>query len=263
MTLVQGQDTLLLLLIFTLVLIFQKKNADFAVGCCLGLGLFRFHSVLPLVLVLLLMRKRNAVLGFMSIAVVLLLVSIGLVGWRTVVHYPEYVMHLEAVGAGGAIVPANMPTIHGLLDPIIRARLGNLGTTAFVGIVSAVLLFVAAYWPRNRQVNFDLHFSLVLVITVLVSYHAYAHDLSLLLLPQILVANYLLSHSISESVKLSIVVPMFLLFLSPLYVILWFRYSYMNLLGLVLLWWAWQLWREMSRQRAKTPLDSLELHGAR
>jgi hypothetical protein len=53
--------------------------------------------------------------------------------------------------------------------------------------------------------------------------------------------------------------PMFLLYLSPLYMLLWFYWQHLNLLGLVLLWWTWALWREIRQQSKAT---SAELPGA-
>src|SRR5512143_2782927 len=44
--LLQGQDSIPLLLLFSLAYIALRKNQQFAAGCWLGLGLFRFHLVL-------------------------------------------------------------------------------------------------------------------------------------------------------------------------------------------------------------------------
>ena len=265
MTLIQGQDSILLLLLFVLTFVFLKKNAVFIAGSCLALGLFRFHLVLPLALILLLRGKRNVILGFISVALLLLLLSVGLVGWSTVMHYPEYVVHLEAAGAGGGIFPGNMPTVHGLLAPFIGVSMGKLTGGLIIGLLSLVLLVIAAvYWPkRSVRTDFDLQFSFVLVITVLVSYHAYAHDLSLLLLPLLLVANHVQSTSASFARgKLALLGPMFLLFWSPLYIVLRFRYAHLNLLALALLWWTWGLWREISRLQPVEPISrSLEFRG--
>ena len=255
MTLIQGQDSILLLLVFVLTFVFLKKNADFLAGSCLALGLFRFHVVLPLALILLLKSRRNAVLGlFPLVWSCSFAVSAGLVGWNTVVHYPQYVLRLEAGGAGGAIVPAKMPTLHGLLDPIIGTYAGKTTSDVMTALFSCALLLIAVlHWPgRNEKTDFDLQFSLTMVITVLVSYHAYAHDLSLLLLPLLLVANRTLQTTLPSSQrKLALLGPMFLLFLSPLYVVLWFRYGHLNLLGVALLWWAWGLRQEI-RQPSET-----------
>jgi len=266
MTLIQGQDSILLLLMFVLTFVCLKKNADFFAGSCLALGLFRFHVVLPLALILLMRGKRSAILGFTSIALILFMLSVGLVGWSTVVHYPEYVMHLEATGAGGSIVAYDMPTIHGLFDPIIGVSLGKIIRGVIVGLLSLVLLLLTAfYWPnRNVPTDLDLPFSLAVVVTVLVSYHTYVHDLSLLLLPLLLVANYLHSTSAAFARKhLALMAPMFLLFLTPLYIVLRFRYGHLNLLALALLWWTWGIWREISRQPpAESISGSLKFRGA-
>ena len=192
MTLIQGQDSILLLLIFVLTFVLLKKDVDFLAGCCLALGLFRFHMVLPVALIFLLRGRRNAIFGFASIAVFWFAVSAGLVGWSTVLHYPQYVLHLEAGGAGGAIDPVKMPTIHGLLDPMMVPYAGKIASAALVGMLSCALILLGTFcWPsKNVRTNFDLSFSIVVLITVLVGYHVYAYDLSILFLPLLLVANY-------------------------------------------------------------------------
>jgi len=263
MTLIQGQDSILLLLIFVLTFVFLKKNMDFLAGCCLALGLFRFHLVLPFALVLLLRGRRNAIFGFGSVAAGWLVISAGLVGWGTVLHYPQYLMRLETAGAGGAIVPANMPTIHGLLaaaTPLI----GKIVSEAVVGILSCALVLIGVLcWPDKDKdkgrTNFDLSFSLVALIAVLVSYHAYAHDLSILLLALLLAAQHLRAIPMADQRNRNMLAPMFLLYLSPLYMLLWFYWQHLNLLGLVLLWWTWALWREIRQQSKAT---SAELPGA-
>jgi len=261
-TLLQGQDSIFLLLVFVLTFVSFKKNADFIAGCCLALGLFRFHMVLPFALILLLQGRKKAILGFSSVAACWFLISVGLVGWNTVIHYPQYVMQLEVAGAGGAISPGNMPTIHGLVDPVIATQLGKITSVVIVGILSALLVLICVFFRpnKNKQTNFDLSFALAVLITVLVSYHAYAHDLSVLLLPLLLVANHLREASLPLDLKNgNMLMPMILLCVSPLYMFLWFRYQHLNLIGLVILWLSWALWREI-RQRYESM--SPELCGA-
>jgi len=64
--LLQGQDILPLLLFFTLAFVSLKQNNDLTAGCWLGLGLFRFHLVLPVVFILLLHKRLKALLGCIS-----------------------------------------------------------------------------------------------------------------------------------------------------------------------------------------------------
>lgn len=60
------------------------------------------------------------------------------------------------------------------------------------------LWFVIRIWPthlHDNERNFDLRVSLVLTLTVLASYHCYAHDLSLLIVPATLVAKQIFRQS--------------------------------------------------------------------
>src|SRR5438132_13815057 len=52
--LLQGQDIFVLLLLFASAFVALKQKRDLAAGCLLSLGLFRFHLVAALVLILLL-----------------------------------------------------------------------------------------------------------------------------------------------------------------------------------------------------------------
>jgi len=256
--LLQGQDSILLLLLFALAYVSLKRNADLTAGCWLALGLFRFHLVLPLVLILALQRKGKAMVGFGLTASVLVVLSVALVGWKTTVSYPAYLWQLESHLAGGAIVPADMPNLRGLLDTFLGARVSPIAMSAlFLLLAVTCVLFASAKWKlASASGTFDLAFSLAMVISVLVSYHAYAHDLSLLYLPVLLLANYLQSHARAWGWKdIALVGPPLLLFLSPLEMALQAR-GQLNLLALVLLLWAGGLVREMARQ------ESTALHRA-
>src|ERR1700719_1529615 len=64
------------LLFVTLAFTALRCHRSFAAGCWLGLGLFKFHLVLPLALVLALQKGRNGFLrGFALMAVALAAVS--------------------------------------------------------------------------------------------------------------------------------------------------------------------------------------------
>jgi hypothetical protein len=256
MTMLQGQDSILTVLILTLVFISLKKGNEFTAGCWLGAGLFRFQLVLPLIIVLLLKGKQRVLLGFASIAFILLGISVGLFGWKTTLRYPEYILRWEGAGARAGIVPSNMPTLHGLIDTLMGTYIGKFAGDAIILIVSITLvLMVAVFWRGDSDANkLNLQFSLTLVVTILVSYHAYAHDLSLLLLPGLIVTNYLgMSALLSVPRKLLLIVPMLLLYLSPLYMFLWFRYGQLNLMAVPLLFWGWGLGREIHRLSLPEP----------
>jgi hypothetical protein len=246
LALLQGQDIILLLILFSLTYVALKKNADFTAGCWLGLGLFRFHLVLPLVFIFCLHKKRKAMLGFTAVATLLGLISIEVVGWKGTLAYPSYVLHLEAIGGHGAIIPGDMPNLRGLFDILLPQHSYLLGVGLTL-VSSLVLFFLAsAKWRETAtDAKFDLVFSLIIVVTVLVSYHALAYDLSLLLLPTLLVLSHLQT-SVATRKPFALLAPILILFFGPLLMFLSFRTHQSSLLALVLLFWVWGLSHEMS-----------------
>jgi hypothetical protein len=194
LNLLQGQDSVLLLLFVTLAFTALRCNRAFAAGCWLGLGLFKFHLVLPLALVLALQKGRNGFLrGFALMAVALATVSAAISGWAVFAAYPKFLLHLREQPFAG-VFPQAMANFRGLSYVLVRNDGSPLAifTTAFLS-VSALLIAligwqgatVASYpiYAPNNQVAFDVDFGNAVLVALLVSYHLNPHDLSLLLLP--------------------------------------------------------------------------------
>ena len=248
--LLQGQDILPLLLFLTLAFVALKRNHDLAAGCWLGLGLFRFHLVLPLVFILLLHRRVKALLGFVSVGFVLAAASIAIIGWNAALSYPTFVWHVETVMGHGAIVPVDMPNLRGLLHTFLAEHSSKLVIQLAVVVLSvALLLLASSKWRVAREgTAFDLGFALAVVSTILVSYHANTYDLSLLFLPVLLLTNHLAGADLKPGwSRIVLVGPMLLLFISPLQMLLLQKYGKLSLLAPVLLLWAWGLASEISR----------------
>jgi hypothetical protein len=180
----QGQDSVLLLLIFCLALRSLQKGADFRSGIFLALGLFKFTLTLPVFFVLLLRRKFSFVFGFLMAAAVLLGLSIVVSGTATVVAYPRYLWALNQSAAAGLTTVRIMPNLRALF-----AQFGFEGSQAnwvLGGITLIALVATALIWnfgERHRRPYFPAGFSLAIVVTLLTSYYVYDYDLSLLLIP--------------------------------------------------------------------------------
>lgn len=248
--LLQGQDTIVLLLLFSLAFVAFRKKSEFIAGCWLGLGMFRFQLVLPLVLVLVLRRRWKAVAGFAAVVSILGLISVALVGWQAAMAYPAFVWSAEKTVGGGAGITNAMPNLHGLLGAIGSLRNQPVLMNVLVGIFSFTLLFyAAAMWNlKDAEERFDFGFALAIVVSILVSYHALAHDLVLLWLPVLLVANRLFTKGMPGGrVPLTLAGPAFVLFCSPLLMILWFRYDLFNLTFIALMVWVLGIGREISK----------------
>src|SRR5271165_4636444 len=112
-SLLQGQDAILLLCLYGLAFVSWKKRRLVSAGAWLACGMFKFHLVLPFLLLMLIQekraqRRRRLLTGFLLVGVILGVVSIAAVGARQIISYPRYVLGLEKTMAMGAIMPSDM-----------------------------------------------------------------------------------------------------------------------------------------------------------
>jgi glycosyl transferase family 87 len=195
--LVQGQDSILLLLLVTLACAALRHGRAFAAGCWLGLGLFKFQLVVPLALLIVLIygkesRARLAE-GFGLVALALAGLSAAICGWSVFTIYPQFLLHLQAQTFAG-IIPEAMANVRGLTYLFFHSD-QSLWAIAAVSILSVgALVKTLTYWRHvrltayrgptaTRQDEFDRAFAYAVLFALLVSYHLNPHDLSLLLLP--------------------------------------------------------------------------------
>lgn len=251
-TLLQGQDLIFLLLLYTFVFAMLRKGAWLQAGCWLGLGSFRMHLVAPFLIFMLLLRRWRFLIGFLATTAGLAVVSALIVGWHELLRYPAYIWNLEH-RLGPLILPArDSPNLRGLAEGLLLPWLSARSMSVTVGLVSiTTILGILRYCGRQGPdpATFDLQFSLILVGTVLLSYHTLFYDYSLLLLSMFVVWNYMLSNpQIRQRRLLSLLVPAALLWFTPLYIWLWFhRWEGSNWVALIPMVWAAALISEISR----------------
>jgi hypothetical protein len=244
-TLLQGQDAILLLFLYAVAFVCLKENRDVWAGGWLALGLFKPHLALPLIFLLLVQGRKRILAGFALVAAILVLVSIAIVGKQGMELYPRYVIHLENTLARGAIVPSDMPNLRGALSILFPTE-SHMASAVLV--ISLALLLFTVFECRKIHLNnlFDLKFSLAALATVLVSYHALIYDLSVLMLPVLLLADELLRKRKSASRRTLMMVAAATFFIPPLQFVLSMRNHRSALLGWVLLLWLFAVAREIS-----------------
>lgn len=245
--LLQGQDILLLVSLLALTYRALRRDAGLLAGCWLGLGLFRFTLVLPLALILAWRRPWKLMAGFGVTGGLMGLLSIAVVGWKAALHYPSYAIRAERASMR-QLTPWNMPNLRGLVSAVLRpVSSGKIVAEIAVLLTLALLWYCLRQWNRNAAGDgLNLWFSLATVAAVLSSYHAYAYDLSVLLIPILLVANDCLARP-TVTKNWAMMAPIAVLFFTPLHVILWFRMQLASLWAVVLLFWLWAIAREISR----------------
>lgn len=177
----QGQDSILLLLLFTSCLTSLEERHDLAAGAALGLSLFKFQFALPLALILAVRRPR-LLLGFFPVAALLGAVSAAMVGWRGLAGYVPFLLHLEKSGAGGAISALGMANLHGLAAELPGVNGGSalaMRLAFWLTMTCSIALIAITLWlVRRPDASMRFVFSLASVTTVMVSYHANIHDLA-------------------------------------------------------------------------------------
>jgi hypothetical protein len=257
-TLLQGQDSVLLLLLYTLAFVCLKKNSEAMAGTWLAVGLFKPHLVLPFVF-LWTMRSRRILYGFLPTAAVLTLISLAVVGVSQLMSYPRYVWRLERTMASGAIMPSDMPNLRGVMYILF---LGSPDSVVLTIALSLGLLMFAAWqcWAAASSDLLEWKFSLATVVTVAVGYHCLGYDLSILLLPIALVAASLWSRGeVYGWPRTLILSALAILFLSPLQLFLLLRANRLALVGwavlLLLSGVSGQVWMQMDHNRSRAAIS--------
>ena len=175
--LILGQDSILLFALITVAYIMLKTAREPAAGLVLGLGMFRFPIILPLIVCFCLARRWKLLAGYLGTCVVVVLLSVIIAGPSSVVAYPQLLLHrpgtLESVEFG--IPPNSMPNLRGLIEFTLGRWVSSFTAQIMIGVSSLALLA----WAVIKR----LPFGLLVVVALLVSYHELIHDSVLLLLP--------------------------------------------------------------------------------
>ncbi len=249
----QGQDAILLLLLFILGFGAMSRDADFLAGCWFGLAVFKYHFALPLIVILVLWRRKKLALGFIATASAAILLSLWIVGWQGALRYPAYAWSVVSTSGHGQTPLGLTPNLLGLVTgwPFLDGMTTTLRWIVVLASVSLVAVVARMGGIANDRKYFKLCFACAVVTAVLVGYNTNAHDLSLLILPLALVWDYGVS-AISQwsHVTLRILDPVIPLLISPLWFFLWIRWERTNLMAFFMLWWLFAIRREILRMRA-------------
>jgi hypothetical protein len=227
---IQGQDSLLLLLLVVLAFTALRRERGFAAGCWLALGLFKFQLVLPLVVVLALtQRKRSRVglaEGFSLTGLALAGLSAAISGWSVFTLYPKFLLHFKEQPFAG-FAPQAMANLRGLTYFFFHSDQSPWAIAALWILSAAALITALTGWKCARlasssdvvstQGEFDLAFSNTVLFALLVSYHLNPHDLSLVLLPIFLLLQRTLMRTPLQPTGWATLALLAILFLPPLH----------------------------------------------
>ena len=190
--LMQGQDSIILLLILSGAFALLSSGRTLSAGLLIGLGLFKFQIVLPLAVLFLVWRRWRFIGGFALSAATILTVSYYLVGAAQMNVYAHSLlwMSVQETAADQArfnINPIMMPNLRGLTS----ATFGSFVPLLWTQVLTCLASLGALLWIAWRGVRRDVSQQFMLSVSAgtVLSYHLIIHDLSILLIPLVFILD--------------------------------------------------------------------------
>ena len=213
--LMQGQDSILLLVLFVLAYCVIKKKEATA-GFLVGLGAAKIQMVLPVAAIFFLWKRWRFVAGFALAFSSVLFISTLMVGPDAILSYAHSLLTMNATQSASSdpkISPIMMPNLRGLVYALTAGWLPRLWVQAITVFLSLAILLLTAWFGRLRSCPEQFVMSVLFLIVV--SYYIYTHDLVLLLLPIIDCLEGYVNDSAQKITHASIAVIAAAVFVSP------------------------------------------------
>jgi len=224
-----GQDSILLLALLSACMFSLEKERDFASGALAGLGLFKFHLLIPLALLLLCWRRFRFFAGFSSVAAVLGLISIAMVSPGQIRSYAGSLLNIGQGGNGSAhellrypLPITMMASVHGLVNGIFSSPFPR--TLITIVLATGIVVWVAIAVPSTCPIEWSV--PIAITTAVLVSYYLFIYDLTILLVPLIVALNRSTAR-VRHKYRGLLSAACILVFLAPVCLILWTDYFYL------------------------------------
>ena len=165
--LLNGQDLGILALVVALAFDRFVREKDLQAGAILALALFKFPLIIPLVAILTI-RYWRVLIGFILVSIPLVLGSALVVGKQGMQDYLALTHGTDAKEAFGILI-----NLRGVIGTLFGPH------TGLVIVLSVALIAVSAFIRAARIPMF----SIAIVVTQLVSWHAHLYDALILLIP--------------------------------------------------------------------------------
>lgn len=199
-SLVQGQDSLLALLLYCITWRKLKSGKEISAGCVLALAIFKPQVAIPIAILIALRQSWRFSAGFLvasSLVTVLSVTMVGLTGmnnWLRLIHGAA-----ESISAAGVAkqkvyeLPLAMTNLAGLFSACKRLFPHSSMVFTVLLAICTIGLFV---WCAAKVRRHDLKtaFAIATICGLLISYHLYMYDLTLALFPVALLSDRIPSY---------------------------------------------------------------------
>ena len=185
LAIMQGQDSILLLLLLAGALAAVEGGHELRAGVLVGLGLFKMQVVIPIALLSLLWRRWRFFAGFALSACLLSLISLWVVGFAQTAAYARSLLSVGTNMPAALQFPLRvsiMANLRGLFFGLLGDRLPAFWIQVLTIVTSVLVLLWVAFAIRGKQRGAGA-FVLAITASLIVSYYLFIHDLSVLLIP--------------------------------------------------------------------------------
>jgi hypothetical protein len=181
--LLEGQDSVLLLMLFAAALSSMDKGRETLAGVLTGLGMFKFQLAIPLGLIFLLWRRWDFVKGMLLSALPAAALSIWMVGFTQARLYIRLLLFMAQPSPVMGVYPLmtinRMMNLHGLVFGILGTHVAPFWIATITIVASAlVILWLARIRPSGPDA-----FLYALIASVVLSYYLFFHDSSSFFIP--------------------------------------------------------------------------------
>ena len=177
MTLIEGQNSILLLMAMILVLVKLDHGDEFHAGLILGLASIKFQYVIPVAALFLIWRRWKFVSGVAVSSLALVAISVWLTG---ITGFLSYLRLLGSMSSHFSVQTGTVLGIRPELMPNLRGLVYAGGGPSLISTAVTLILSMASLlWTATRRASFPL----ALLAALLVSYHETFTDATLLILP--------------------------------------------------------------------------------
>jgi hypothetical protein len=241
--LIEGQDSVLLLLLFATAMACMDRGRETLAGVLVGLGMFKFQLTIPLALIFLLWRRWDVVKGILLSAVPVAAISIWMVGFEQIRLYIRWLLLMAQPSPRMDVYPLmtinRMMNLHGLVFGILGSNVSPFWIAAITIVASAIVILRLA---RIRPCGPDA-FLYALLASAVLSYYLFFHDSSSLFIPIAIALDRFVAKEASSDRRGKTVFRLAaLLFVFPLlisYVPKYLSLATLPLLGLLFCWQAY------------------------
>lgn len=197
LTILVGQDCLVFLLICCLSFRKLEKHHEFAAGVILALGMFRPQLAVPIGLLLAIRYGRRFFTGFAATSAALATLSALLVRKEGVAALTSLISAVSLIRDHSAsaqhalsVYPQGMPNLYGLIYICGARRLSPAASFMIVASVSLLVFAFCAYVIRRSR-SASVSYSIAILGAALLSFHFFAYDVTILVLPILLLSGRL------------------------------------------------------------------------